>query len=68
MLLPESGHDPAQRVLDLARAVSEDVTKDERLNAPVRIALAFGYAIHAQDGHDADTLLARARNPRIHMV
>ncbi len=68
MLLPEPGHDPAQRVLDLARAVSEDVTKDDRMNTPVRIALAFGYAIHAKDGHDADTLLARARDPRIHMV
>jgi len=68
LLLPDPGHDPAQRVLDLARAVSEDVTQDESLNAPVRIALSFGYAIHPKDGHDAESLLARARDPRIHMV
>jgi GGDEF domain-containing protein len=68
LLLPEPGHDPAQRVLDLARAVSEDVTRDERINTPLRIALAFGYAIHGKDGPDAQSLLARARDPRIHMV
>jgi GAF domain-containing protein len=68
LLIPEPGHDPAQRVLDLARAVSEDVTRDERLNTPLRIALAFGYAIHGKDGQDAQSLLARARDPRIHMV
>jgi GGDEF domain-containing protein len=34
LLIPEPGHDPAQRVLDLARAVSEDVTRDERVNTP----------------------------------
>jgi len=68
LLIPEPGHDPAQRVLDLARAVSEDVTRDERLNTPLRIALAFGYAIHGKDGPDAQSLLARARDPRIHMV
>ena len=53
LLIPDPGHDPAQRVLDLARAVSEDVTRDERVNTPLRIALAFGYAIHGKDGHDA---------------
>ena len=68
VLLPEPGHDPAQHVLDLARAISEDVSGDAKLNSPSRIALAFGYAIHAKDGHDADSLLARARDPRIHMV
>ncbi|HKA15647.1 MAG TPA: GAF domain-containing protein [Myxococcota bacterium] len=68
LLMPDPGHDPAQRVLDLARTVSEDVTRDERVNTPQRIALAFGYAIHGKDGHDAQTLLARARDPRIHMV
>ena len=68
VLIPEPGHDPAQRVLDLARAVSEDVTRDERMNTPLRIALAFGYAIHGKDGHDAQSLLGRARDPRIHMV
>src|SRR4029453_17762094 len=68
LLMPDPGHDAAQRVLDLARAVSEDVTRDERINTPQRIALAFGYAVHGKDGHDAQTLLARARDPRIHMV
>jgi diguanylate cyclase (GGDEF)-like protein len=68
VLLPEPGHDPAQHVLDLARAISEEVSSDAKLNVPARIALAFGYAIHAKDGHDADSLLARARDPRIHMV
>jgi GAF domain-containing protein len=68
LLIPEPGHDAAQRVLDLARAVSEDVTRDERINTPHRIALAFGYAIHGKDGSDARSLLARARDPRIHMV
>jgi len=68
ILCPDPGQDPAQRVLDLARAVSEDVTRDERINTPHRIALAFGYAIHGKDGSDARSLLARARDPRIHMV
>ncbi|MEM7411882.1 MAG: sensor domain-containing diguanylate cyclase [Myxococcota bacterium] len=68
VLLPDPGHDPAQRILDFARAVAEDVTKDEALNTPERIALAFGYAIHPGDGTDAASLLARARDPRIHMV
>ncbi len=68
LLVPEPGHDPAQRVLDLARAVSEDVTRDERVNTPHRVALAFGYAIHGKDGPDVQSLLARARDPRIHMV
>ncbi len=68
LLIPDPGHDAAQRVLDLARAVSEDVTRDERVNTPQRIALTFGYAVHAKDGHDAQSLLARARDPRIHMV
>lgn len=68
VLLPEPGQDPAQRIVELARAVAEDVTKDERLNTPVRVALAFGYAIHPADGADAEALLARAKEPRIHMV
>ncbi len=68
ILLPDPGHDPAQHVLDFARAISEEVTADPAMNTPTRIALSFGYAIHAKDGHDADSLLTRARDPRIHMV
>ena len=68
VLMPEPGSDPGQRVLDLARAVAEDVSKDEALNTPVRVALGFGYAVHPADGRDAETLLARATEARIHMV
>jgi len=68
VLMPEPGQDPGRRVLDLARTVAEDVSKDEALNTPVRIALGFGYAVHPADGRDAEELLARASEPRIHMV
>ena len=68
VLMPEPGQDPGRRVLDLARAVAEDVSKDEALNTPVRVALGFGYAVHPADGRDPESLLARATEPRIHMV
>ena len=68
VLMPEPGQDPGRRVLDLSRAVAEDVSKDETLNQPVRISLGFGYAVHPGDGRDPDALLEHARVPRIHMV
>jgi GGDEF domain-containing protein len=68
VLMPEPGQDPGRRLLALARAVAEDVSKDEALNSPVRIALGFGYSVHPADGRDAESLLAVASNPRIHMV
>ncbi len=68
VLMPEPGTDPGERVFELARAVSDDVSKDEDLNQPVRISLAFGYAVHPEDGEDADALLSRARDPRIRMM
>lgn len=68
VLMPEPGHDPGRRVLDLSRAVAEDVSKDEALNSPIRIALGFGYSVHPADGRDGEALLAKAREPRIHMV
>jgi len=52
----------------LARAVAEDVSKDERLNDPVRISLAFGHATYPDDASTADELIDKARKPRIRMV
>jgi GAF domain-containing protein len=68
VLLPEPGHAPGERVAALARAVAEDVSKDEALNDPTRVSLSFGYAVAPADGRDRESLLARARIARIHMV
>lgn len=68
VLLPEPGATPGERVRDLARSVAEDVSKDDALNDPIRIALAIGYAVHPEDGEDAETLLEHASEPRIRMV
>lgn len=68
VLLPDPGHSPGERVFELARAVAEDVSKDDRLNDPVRVSLAFGYACLPADGSDRETLLSRARLARIRMV
>jgi GAF domain-containing protein len=68
VLLPDPGADPDERVAALARGVADDVRKDERLNDPVRIALAFGHAVLGVDGDSRETLLARAGEPRIRMV
>lgn len=68
VLLPEPGAAAGERVAALARAVSDDVRKDERLNDPVRIGLAFGHAVLGVDGATRDALLSRASEPRIHRV
>jgi GAF domain-containing protein len=68
VLLPDPGPDPEHRVTSLARAVADDIAKDERLNDPVRVALAFGYAVHPADGDDRDGLLSRAGQARIRML
>ncbi|MGH0032110.1 MAG: GAF domain-containing protein [Myxococcota bacterium] len=68
VLLPEPGAAPSERVTELARTVADDVSKDEELNDPVRVSLAFGYASVPEDGTERDALLVRAREPRIHMV
>jgi GAF domain-containing protein len=68
ILLPEPGFSPSERVFTLARNVADDVSKDDALNAPCRVALAFGYAVHPEEGADHDALLERARDPRIRMV
>ncbi len=68
VLLPEPGLSPGERVFALARAVAEEVTRDEALNQSRRVALAFGYAVYPSEGADREALLARAREPRIRMV
>jgi diguanylate cyclase (GGDEF)-like protein len=68
VMLPEPGSAPGERVTELARAVADDVSKDEGLNDPIRVSLAFGYATVPSDGMDPESLLTRARVARIHMV
>jgi GAF domain-containing protein len=68
ILLPDPGYSAGERVYALARAVADDVSKDDDLNDPIRIALAFGYALHPTEGTERQALLARARMPRIRMV
>lgn len=68
ILLPDPGVAADQRIAELANSVGDLVCKNENLNTPVRIALAFGYAVYPGDGADPDTLLATAGAPRIHMV
>jgi len=68
VLLPEPGAEPEERITALARAVADEVSKDDRLNQPVRVALAFGYAVHPAEGADRAALLARAAAVRIRML
>ena len=68
VLMPEPGRSPGERVFELARAVADAVSKNEELNQPVRVGLAFGYGVYPVDGADRDSLLAHAREPRIRMV
>lgn len=68
LLLPDPGSTPDDRASALARQVADEVRKDERLNEPVRIALAFGHAVFGPDGDTRDALLARAAVARIRMV
>jgi GGDEF domain-containing protein len=68
VLLPEPGPSPEDRITALARAVADEITKDDRLNHPVRVALAFGYAVHPAEGDGREALLKAAAAPRIRMV
>jgi GAF domain-containing protein len=68
VLMPDPSPDPGQHVYELSRGVADDIASDENLNRPVRVSLAFGYASYPAEGGDADSLLARAREPRIRMV
>ena len=65
LLLPETGHAPEERVLDLARAVSEDIAKASRRDPKSRPELSFGHASHPADGASWASLVARAREARI---
>jgi GAF domain-containing protein len=67
-LLPEPGFSPGERVSALARSVADDISNDDALNDPVRVALAFGHAIYPEEGADGEALLERAREPRIRML
>ncbi len=68
LLLPDPGAQPGDKLVDLARTVADEIAKDDALNDPVRVALAFGYAVYPTDGEDRAGLLARAREPRIRRV
>ncbi len=68
VLLPDPGANAGERVFALARAVADRVSRDDSLNDPVRVALAFGHAVHPADGEDQESLQARAAEPRIRMV
>jgi GAF domain-containing protein len=68
ILLPDPGYSAGERVYALARAVADDVSKDGGLNDPIRIALAFGYALYPTEGTERQALLTRAKMPRIRMV
>jgi diguanylate cyclase (GGDEF)-like protein len=68
VMMPEPGRTPGERVFELARSVADAVSKNEELNQPVRIGLAFGYGVHPADGVDRSALLEHARAPRIRMV
>jgi diguanylate cyclase (GGDEF)-like protein len=68
ILLPDPGYSAGERVYALARAVADDVSKDDTLNDPIRIALGFGYALYPTEGGERGELLARAKMPRIRMV
>jgi GGDEF domain-containing protein len=67
-LLPDAEADAGETVSRLARSVAEAVAGDESLNAPARVALAFGYAAFPDDAADRDALLQRSATPRIRMV
>jgi GAF domain-containing protein len=68
VLMPDPGFSPGDRLIALARAVADDISKDDVLNDPIRVALAFGYAIYPDEGGDREALLERAREARIRMV
>ena len=67
-LVSTAGAGGAERIARLARAVAEHVTKDAASDGGPRAALAFGYALHPEDGDQAPALLTRAAAPRIRML
>ncbi len=67
VLLPDLGS-ATEAISALARSVAEEVAKDDAVNEPERIALAFGYAVVPADGSERDALFAAAAVPRINTV
>ena len=68
ILLPDPGEAPGDRIYELARAVADEVCKDESARDDERVSLGFGYAIHPYHGTDRAALLVAATPPRIRMV
>lgn len=68
VLLPDPAAPAEDSVSALARAVVDDVAKDDALNTPVRVALGFGFALCPQDAGDRDSLQRRAAQLRIRTV
>ena len=68
ILLPDPGSDTHDRVSSLARCVADRICRDPALNEPVRVGLAFGYAVHGPDGVELESLAALAAEPRIELV
>jgi diguanylate cyclase (GGDEF)-like protein len=68
VLLPDPGPAPDERITALARAVAESLAHNERLEGTTRAGLAYGYAVHPEDGTDREALLRRTMPPRIRMV
>ena len=68
VLMPEPGFAAGERVFALARAVADDISKDDSLNETIRVSLGFGYAVYPSEGADCDSLLECAKTPRIRMI
>jgi diguanylate cyclase (GGDEF)-like protein len=68
VLLPDPGRYTDDRITGLARAVADRISRDPKLNDPVRVALSFGYARYPEDGEDQEELLKHAAEPRIRMI
>jgi GGDEF domain-containing protein len=68
IMLPDPGFSAGERVFTLARAVADEVSKDQSLNDPIRVAMGFGYAVYPEEGVDCESLLEAAHTPRIRMV
>ena len=67
ILLPDPGPTPEERITTLARTVAEELGRHTGKDG-ARPGLAFGFAIHPEDGADREALVARTRSPRIRMV
>jgi diguanylate cyclase (GGDEF)-like protein len=68
VMLPDPASPAEETVSKLARNVAEEVSGDDRINTPVRIALAFGFALYPNHGAEREALRKHAALPRIRMV